>query len=104
MTLTSPKVSTASITKALNDEYVGRRVVGSVGRRDADDRLQEPGGQGGADQLDDDVAGHPPPREVPAQREGDADRRVEVGAGDLAHEQDDAHHHQRRVRSRRPSG
>ena len=40
-------------------------------------------------ELGDDVGGHPPPGEVAAQREGDADRRVQVGARDRAHEQDD---------------
>jgi len=38
------------------------------------------------------VAGQPPPRELRAQREGDADDGVEVGAADLAHEEDHSHH------------
>src|SRR4029077_1656968 len=36
----------------------------------------------------------PPPRKVSAQRECDTHRRVEMRARDLAHEQDDRHHHQ----------
>ncbi len=48
----------------------------------------------GAAELHDDVAGNPPPREVAASGEGEADGRVEVGARHLAHEQDDRHHHQ----------
>ena len=52
--------------------------------------------QGGADELGQDVAGHPPPREVAAQGEGDGDGWVEVGAGDLAHEQDDGQDHETR--------
>jgi hypothetical protein len=51
--------------------------------------------------LDEDVPGDAPPREVAAQRERDADGRVEVGAGHLAHEQDDRRHHQRRRDHRR---
>src|SRR6266567_8445633 len=57
-------------------------VVGSEGGGDVDDGVQEQGGQGGADQLHHDVAGDPVPREFPAQGEGDADGRVQVGAGD----------------------
>ena len=56
--------------------------------------LQEQSGEGGASELHDDVAGYPPPGKVAAQREGDAHSRVEVRARDLAHEEDDRHHHQ----------
>src|SRR5712691_2532284 len=63
-------------------------VVGPVGGGDADDGVQDQGGERRAGQLHDDVAGDPAPGEVAAQREGDADGRVQVGAGDLAHEQD----------------
>jgi hypothetical protein len=59
--------------------------------------MQDQGGQGGAGQLHHDVARDPVPREVAAQREGDADGRVQVRAGDLAHEQDDRHDGQRRA-------
>ena len=62
----------------------------------AEDREQEEAGQGRADQLDDDVAGQPFPGEVAAQGEGEGDGRVEVGAGDGAHEEDDRQDHQAR--------
>ena len=52
----------------------------------------------GPGQLRDDVAGDAPPREVAAQGEGDADGRVQVRAGDLAHVQDDPQDRQRRGR------
>ena len=71
-------------------------VVGPVRSRHIDHGVQEQGGQRGSDQLDDDVARHPLPREVPAQGKGNADRRVQVGTGYLAHEQDDGHDRQRR--------
>jgi hypothetical protein len=54
-----------------------------------------------ADELDDDVARDPPPRKVPAQREGQRHGRVQVRAGDRAHEQDDRRHHQARGDDRR---
>ena len=58
-------------------------------------------GQRRAGKLDDDVAGDPLPREVPAQREGQRHRGVQVRAGDRAHEQDDRRHHQARRDNRR---
>ena len=72
----------------------GGGVVRAVHGRHVDDVLEEQAGKGGAEELHDDVAGDAPPREVTAQRERDADRGVQVGTGDLAHEQDDGHHHQ----------
>ena len=50
-------------------------------------------GEDGADDLGDDVAGDPAPREVAADRERQRHRRVEVGARDRAHEEDDPHDH-----------
>ena len=80
------------------------RIVGAVDGRDVDDRAQEEGGECGSDELHDDVAGHPLPREVTAQGEGDADRRVQVGTGDLAHEQDDGDDRRAPVPPRQPVG
>ena len=71
-------------------------VVGAVAGRHVDDGVQEERRQGGADQLHHDVAGNPPPREVAAQGEGEADGRVQMRARHLAHEQDDGHDHQSR--------
>ena len=56
--------------------------------------MQEQRRERGADQLDDDVAGHATPREIAAKREGNADGGIQVGAGHFAHKQDDRHHHQ----------
>ena len=53
-------------------------------------------GQHGPDELGDDVAGHPLPGEVAAHGEGERDGRVQVGAADRAHEEDDGHHHDAR--------
>ena len=64
-------------------------------------RAQEQAGQRRADELDEDVARHPPPREVAAQRERQRHGRVQVRAGDRAHEQDDRRHHQARRDDRR---
>ena len=62
---------------------------------------QKQAGQRRADELGDDVARDTPPREVPAQRERQRHGRVQVRAGDRAHEQDDRHHHQARGHDRR---
>ena len=62
----------------------------------ADQRPQQQRGQDGAQELGHDVGRDALPREVAPRREGDADRRIEVRAGDRPHEQDDGHHHQRR--------
>src|SRR5664279_1785152 len=75
---------------------VGCGVVGAVDGRHVDHGLQEPGGERRTGQLDHDVPRDALPREVTAQREREAHRRVQVRAGHLAHEQDDAHHHQPR--------
>jgi hypothetical protein len=56
--------------------------------------VQEQCRERGADQLGDDVPGHATPREVAAEREGNADGGIQVGAGYFAHKQDDRHHHQ----------
>ena len=61
-----------------------------------DDGLEEPRREHRPGELHDDVARDSPPREVAAQREGDAHGRVEMRAGHLAHEQDDRHHHESR--------
>ena len=63
-------------------------------------REEEQAGEGGPDELDDDVAGHAHPGEVAAQGECQRDRRVQVRAGDRAHEQDDRHDHEARARRR----
>jgi hypothetical protein len=47
----------------------------------------------GPDELRHDVPGNTPPREVPTRGEGQSHGRVEVGAADRAHEEDDAHDH-----------
>ena len=60
----------------------------------AENGEQEQGRQGGASQLDDDVAGHAVPGEIAAHRERERHRRVQVGARDGAHEEDDRHHHE----------
>ena len=77
-----------------------RRVVRTVGRRDVHDGLEEPRRERGAAELHDDVTRDAPPREVAPQRERDADRRVQVRARHLAHEQDDRQHHQARRHDR----
>ena len=60
-----------------------RRIVRAERGRHVHDGLQEPGGECGTGQLDHDVSRYPLPREVTPQREGDADRRVEVRPGYL---------------------
>ena len=60
----------------------------------AEHREQEQAGQGRADELGDDVAGHAAPGEVAAHRERERDGGVQVGPRDRAHEQDDGQHHQ----------
>ena len=74
----------------------GGHIVGAKGRGDVDDGLEEPGGEGRSDELDDDVAGHAAPREISSKREPHTHRGIEMRAGDLAHEQDDSNHHQPR--------
>ena len=59
------------------------RVVGPVHSRHVDHRMQEEGGERGADELHEDVAGHALPREVPTQSKGDADRWIQVGTDTL---------------------
>ena len=61
----------------------------------AEHREQEQARERGPEQLGDDVAGHAPPRESrPATAKASETRRVQVGARDRAHEQDDRQHHQ----------
>ncbi len=60
----------------------------------ADQRPQQQGRQHRPGGLDRYVGGDPLPREVAAQREGEADRRVQVRSRHSAHEQDDCGHGQ----------
>ena len=85
----------ASVRAAVPSEMPGSRFRRAV-EDPAVDELQEQGGEDAADDLGDDVARDPHPGEVAADREGERDRRVEVGARDRAHEEDDAHDHHAR--------
>ena len=57
-------------------------------------RQEEEAGQGGPDELDDDVAGHAPPGEVPPHCECKRHGWVQMGSGDRTHEEDDRHDHE----------
>ena len=94
MTLTSPAVSTTSISAVFQalKSPPGRvapslPMLPNMPRRNA-------AAKHGADQLPGDVHGYPGPRKIAAKSEGDGDCRVEVGAADGAHEVDDGHDHQ----------
>ena len=94
MTLTSPKREHGLHQERVTGREARGRVVRAVRRRDVDHGAEEQAGEGGADELDHDVARHALPREVAAERERERDGWVQMGAGHLAHEQDDPHHHQ----------
>ena len=81
----------------------GGGIVRAIRRRDADHPPQEETRERRARQLDNDIPGNATPGKVFAQRERDADRRVQMGARHLAHEHDDRHHHQPRRDHRRRS-
>ena len=92
MTLTRPSVRTASVRTATPWLTSG---VGSVAplMMPPYTSCEEDRGEDRPDDLGDDVARDTPPGEVAAHGEGQRDRRVQVGAADGAHEEDDAHDH-----------
>ena len=96
MTVTSPRVSSASTTNAWVLENPGcGRVAPSLPTVPKMARSSG-AGQHRAGELRSQVAGHPPPAEVAAQREREADHRVQVRPGHRTHGQDHRHHQQSR--------
>lgn len=63
-----------------------------------EDALEGEAGADGAEHLDGDVRRDLQPREVAERGEGDGERRVEVGAGDVPRRQDDGRHGEPRAR------